>query len=151
MEMQGNTDLMQRHTVGFLAGSKIAALSVLPVLDWATDMAKRGDVAVMSGFHSQLERDVLQFLLRGKCGIIIVMACMLYKSVPAALRPAYDAGRILFISPDGCERIPRPNRQSCALRNNYIAQKADSLVFPLISKSSSVFLLTQTQKPTLIL
>ena len=56
MESIGNNSLFGRRKIGFLAGSKIAPLSVLPTLDWASEIATREDVAVVSGFHSQLER-----------------------------------------------------------------------------------------------
>lgn len=45
-------------------------LSVLPTLDWATEISQREEVAVVSGFHSRMEREVLKILLRGKCGLI---------------------------------------------------------------------------------
>lgn len=67
METLGNTSLLDRKKIGFFASGTIAALSVLPTLDWATEVARREDVAIVSGFHSKMEREVLDFLLRGKC------------------------------------------------------------------------------------
>lgn len=72
--MIGNIELLDRRKIGFLAGSKINPLSVLPTLDWASEVSVRKDVSIVSGFHSQLERQVLDLLLNGKCGIIFVLA-----------------------------------------------------------------------------
>ncbi|MDE7418627.1 MAG: hypothetical protein K2N35_00225, partial [Muribaculaceae bacterium] len=60
---------------------------------------KRDDVAIVSGFHSKMKREVLDFLLRGRCGIICVLARAIYRKVPSRFREAYDADRVLFISP----------------------------------------------------
>lgn len=68
METLGNTSLLDRKKIGYFASRKIASLSVLPTLDWAADVAQRNDVAIVSGFHSKMEREVLDFLLRCKCG-----------------------------------------------------------------------------------
>lgn len=46
------------HKVGFLASRKISTLSVLPTLDWAMQICKQTDIAVVSGFHSRLEKDM---------------------------------------------------------------------------------------------
>ena len=52
----GNIDLLQKRKIGFLASRQIATLSVLPTLDWATEISQREGVAVVSGFHSRMER-----------------------------------------------------------------------------------------------
>ena len=70
----GNKDLLNRRKIGFLASRKISTSAVLPTLDWAVEISKHTDVAVVSGFHSRLEKDVLKFLLQGKCGIIVVLS-----------------------------------------------------------------------------
>ena len=66
----GNIGLLQKRKIGFLASRKIATLSVLPSLDWATEISQREEVAVVSGFHSRMEREVLKILLRGKYSLI---------------------------------------------------------------------------------
>ncbi|MGM9804480.1 MAG: hypothetical protein ACI308_09925, partial [Muribaculaceae bacterium] len=64
----GNIEFLKKGKVGFLASRKIATLSVLPTLDWATEISQREDIAVVSGFHSQMEKEVLKILLRDRCG-----------------------------------------------------------------------------------
>lgn len=60
METLGNTSLLDRRKIGYFASGTIASLSVLPTLDWATEVARRKDVAIVSGFHSKMEREVLE-------------------------------------------------------------------------------------------
>ena len=131
--------------MGFFASSRIASLSVLPTLDWAAEVAARDDIAVVSGFHSKMEREVLDFLLKGKCGIICVLARSIYKRVPGKFREAYNAARILFICP--CETTAvMTSRASCRQSNNYIASIADELVFSSLTPGSSLFPLVNTNK-----
>lgn len=149
METFGNISLLDRHRIGFLAGSKIAALSVLPTLDWASEVAAREDVSVLSGFHSQLERQVLDFLLRGKCGIVCVLARSLYSKIPPIYKQPFSNGRLLFITK---EKQDRPTKESAFRRNQLIVSLADELVAPYISPDSSIStILSVYDKPTMTL
>lgn len=142
----GNQELLNRYKIGFLASRKISTLSVLPTLDWASEIARREDVAVVSGFHSRLERDVLKFLLNGKCGIIVVLARSLYKRIPDKYQTAYKTGRILLVS---CERdtVLRSGVDSAMRRNTVVTDIADSIVFSSVTPESSLYPLTQSSKP----
>lgn len=145
METLGNTSLLDRRKIGYFASGTIAALSVLPTLDWATEVARREDVAIVSGFHSKMEREVLDFLLRGKCGIICVLARSIYKKIPDKYREAYNAGRVLFIAPFKTSAT-RTSRHLCQQRNEYAASISDSLVFTSLTPNSSLCSLTQSEK-----
>ena len=113
-------------------------------------MAHRDDVTIVSGFHSKMEREVLDFLLRGKCGIICVLARSIYKKVPSRFREAYDAGRVLFISP--CKTsATMTSRCLCKERNEYVASICDELVFSSLTQESSLYPLARTEKLVLIL
>lgn len=149
MKKIGNTELMNLHKVGYFASSKIATLSVLPTLDWANEIAKREDVAIISGFHSKLEREVLNYLLKGKCGIICVLARGIYKQVPAKYKEAYDNNRILFISLESNNTLYY-GREQAAKRNEFIASTADELVFSSVTSDSSLYSLTITDKPLIM-
>ncbi|MDE6331788.1 MAG: hypothetical protein K2L80_04225, partial [Muribaculaceae bacterium] len=131
--------------IGVFAGQKVSSLSVLPTLDWAAEIARREDVAVVSGFHSLLERKVLEFLLRGRCGIIYVQARRLYKRPEEPYIEAFNAGRVLFVSNEPDTAI-RASRATCLRRNQYVADIADELVFTSVSHESSIYDLTQSPK-----
>lgn len=150
METLGNTSLLDRKKIGYFASSKIASLSVLPTLDLASEIAKQEDVAVVSGFHSKTEREVLNFLLRGKCGIICVLARSLYKKCPEKYRKAFDAGRVLFISPV-MTTVNRTSRATCQQRNEFVASISDELVFSSLSPDSSLYHISLSHKRIMIL
>lgn len=63
-------------------------------------------VAVISGFHSPVEKEFLRILLRGKRPIIVCFAQAFGKiRIPTDWRPALKSGRLLLLSP--FERSPR--------------------------------------------
>lgn len=138
MDTLGNISLLEYIKIGYFASGTIASLSVLPTLDWATEVAKHDDVSVVSGFHSKMEREVLDFLLRGKCGIICVLARAMYKKIPDKFRAAYDAGRVLFIS-QFKTTATMASRHLCHQRNEYVASISDELVFSSLTPQSSLY------------
>lgn len=150
METLGNTSLLDRKKIGYFASSKIASLSVLPTLDWAAEISKREDVTIVSGFHSKMEREVLDFLLRGKCGIVCVLARSIYKKIPDKFRKAYNSGRILFIAPFKTSAT-RTSRHLCQQRNEYVASISDELVFSSLTPDSSLYALTNCKTQILVL
>lgn len=150
MKTLGNISLLERRKIGYFASGTIASLSILPTLDWATETAKCEDVAIVSGFHSKMEREVLDFLLRGKCGIICVLARSIYKKIPDKYLEAYNAGRVLFIAPFKTSTT-MTSRHLCQQRNEYVASISDELVFSSLSPASSLYPLTICNKLILTL
>lgn len=151
MKTLGNTELMKLHNVGYFASSKIATLSVLPTLDWAAEIAKREDVAIVSGFHSKMEREVLDYLLRGRCGIICVLARSIYQQIPAKYREAYAQNRVLFITEMESPNIIMVSKDRAIKRNILVASLADEIVVSSLTDESSLFSIIQTSsKPTTI-
>ena len=122
----GNKGLLNRRKIGFLASRKIASPAILPTLDWAVEISKRTDVAVMSGFHSRLEKDVLKFLLQGKCGIIVVLARGMYRKLPKIYNTAMNENRLLIISLEK-ETVTRVSEHTAHKRNKYVEKLADEL------------------------
>lgn len=141
----GNQELLKRYKVAFFASRKTRSSSVLPTLDWVAEIAKREDVAVCSGFQSPLEKEILPYLLKGKCGIIIGLNRGIYKKTPQKFLDAYNSGRILFVSLEN-ENIIMPSKSNAEKRNNYLASIADELVFASFNSKSSLRLLQENFK-----
>jgi predicted Rossmann fold nucleotide-binding protein DprA/Smf involved in DNA uptake len=141
----GNQALLATHKVGFLASSKIAYESVLPTLDWATDVARRQDVTVVCGCHSKLERQAVDYLLKGRCGIIIVLHRGMYKQIPDVYQSALQSGRLLLVSLFS-EQETRPSRYNAHRRNKYILQLSDELVISSLASTSSLYPLYEEWK-----
>lgn len=123
MDYCGNKELLTLPKVGFLAASRVPSGEVMRCYDWAVLQAGKQS-CVVSGFSSQLERDVLHFLLKGTCPIIVVLARRMYKELPEEWQPVLDNGRMLIISTNN---TPRQSRQTAQLRNQYVAEISDNL------------------------
>lgn len=118
--------MLKRRKIGFLASRKISSSAILPTLDWAVEISKQSDVAVVSGFHSRLEKDVLKFLLQGKCGIIVVLARGMYRKLPKIFDVAMKENRLLIISLEK-ETVTRVSERTAHKRNKYVEKLADEL------------------------
>ena len=135
IEYLGNIDLLKQPMTAFLAPSKIAPESVLPTLDWATEMAQTGRV-IVSGFSSKLETDVWDVLVRNGSPIVEVKVTNKYKQIPSKYRHLLDNGQLLIIF---LGIAPRLSRQSAPSRNAYVADLANEVVFPSINPGSSLY------------
>ena len=122
----GNKQLLNLHKIGFIASRHASTLDVIPTLDWAVEISKSMDVAVVSGFQSPLEKDVLKFLLRGVCPIIIVLARGMYRKLPDALQTPMDQQRILVISNEP-DTITRVSEITAHNRNEYVKSISDEM------------------------
>lgn len=122
----GNKELLKMRKIGFLASRKISTLSILPTLDWAMEVSKQTDIAVVSGFHSKMERNVLEILLQGKCGIILVLARGMYRKLPKQFEKAMLQERLLVISYEK-ESVTRVSEATAHKRNDYVREIADEM------------------------
>ena len=141
----GNQELLKWHKIAFFASSKTKSSSVFPTFDWAAEIAKRDNVAICSGFQSTLEKEILPYLLKEKCGIIIGLNRGLYKHIPQKFLEAYNSGRILFISLEN-DNIIMPSKANAEKRNAYLASIADELIFSSISSGSTLNTLSKFSK-----
>ena len=121
MEYLGNKELLNLPKTAFLASSTIPPDMVLRCYDWA---AAKHEGCVVSGFSSKLERDVLHFLLRSKCPIILVLARQMYKVIPEELKEALEQDRLLIIS---TTNAIRQSKVTALARNKYICELADNV------------------------
>ena len=122
----GNKELLKKRKVGFLASRKISTLSILPTLDWAMQVCKQKDIAIVSGFHSKMERDVLKILLQGECGIIVVLARGMYHKLPKQYEVAMSQNRLLIISHEK-ESVTRVSEATAHKRNDYVREIVDEM------------------------
>ena len=134
----GSCDLLKKSIIGFFSSRTTAPLSVIPTLDWAHEVARKSDVAVMSGFQSPMEREVLEILLGGKCGIIVALNRSIYRKVPSRYADAFANDRLLFVSLIPGD-VVMPSTAQAAQRNKYIAETATLIVFSSVTESSSLY------------
>ena len=129
----GNKELLKLHKTAFLASSTIPPEMVLKCYDWAT---AKHEGCVVSGFSSKLEQDVLHFLLKAKCPVILVLARCMYKIIPAELKEAKEEGRLLIIS---VSNAVRQSKVTAHARNKYICEIADQVLFGGVGEKSSLY------------
>ena len=73
MNSLGNEKILNMPKTAFLCSRRVPASAVLKCYDWAIDQREAGR-CVISGFHSQMEKDVLYYLLKGTQPIILALA-----------------------------------------------------------------------------
>jgi predicted Rossmann fold nucleotide-binding protein DprA/Smf involved in DNA uptake len=133
----GNQSILELSKVAFLSSRQINPGAVLKCLDWAAEQRDKG-VCVMSGFHSSLEKDVLYFLLKGIQPIVLVLGRSLYKEIPEVLQKPLNEERLLIISPVA-QTFHRHSVQSSLIRNKYIVDTANEIVFGALDKDGSLY------------
>lgn len=129
----GNKELLKLKKTAFLGSSIIPAEMVLRCYDWA---AGKHEGCVVSGFSSKLERDVLHFLIKAKCPVILVLARQMYKVIPDELKESLEQERLLIIS---TSTAVRQSKVTAHARNKYICEIADSILFVGVNEKSSLY------------
>jgi predicted Rossmann fold nucleotide-binding protein DprA/Smf involved in DNA uptake len=122
----GNQNLITLPKTAFLCSRRYPAAVVLKAYDWAGEQKKTGR-CVISGFHSDIEKDVLHFLLKGSQPVIMVLARSMNKTWDDAVSKALSEERLLIISPFD-ENIKRGTEGTAAQRNRLMAQMADEVM-----------------------
>ena len=133
MEYLCNKELLKLPKTAFLASSAIPLDMVLRCYDWAT---AKHEGCVVSGFSSKLERDVLHFLIKAKCPVILVLARRMYSTLPDEMKEPVEQGRMLIISTTDATRQSRATAYS---RDRYICEQADELLLVGVSEESSLY------------
>ncbi len=142
----GNQEIQTDTKIGFLCSRKISATCVLRSYNSALTQAKAGN-CVIGGFHSRIEKDVLNFLIRGHQPLIIVLARCFYKRWQPEIKARLDKGNLLIISPFE-ESVTSVTAQTCLVRNNLIVELADRIVIGYASPDGQISkLLHDLEKP----
>lgn len=121
----GNIELLKLSKTAFLCSRQVPASAVLKCYDWAKAKRNSG-TCVISGFHSQLEKDVLHFLIKGKQPIIMAIARGLKKELEPELIKPIQEGRLLIVSPFD-ETVTRASEKTCQTRNKLMINLADNV------------------------
>jgi predicted Rossmann fold nucleotide-binding protein DprA/Smf involved in DNA uptake len=132
----GNIDLLKLPKTAFLCSRKVPAGAVLKCYDWAISQRESGN-CIISGFHSQLEKDVFHYLLKGKQPIIIALARGLKEKLEQELQKPLDEGRLLIITPFE-KTIKRVSEKTAAIRNKLMMELADRIVLGYASHEGNL-------------
>lgn len=132
LQLAGQRSILSSAKVVIFCSAETPGDTILRSHDAARYLRDSGCV-VISGFHSPIEKECLKILLRGKQPIIICPARAIENmSIPRECRPAFDAGRILFLSTFK-DKPRRATRESAKRRNELVAALADAAFIPHIT------------------
>lgn len=121
----------------FLCSKETPGSTILKALDQAVAWRDSG-CCVISGFHSPLERECLDILLRGRQPIVMVLARSMPKlRLPPPQRHAVEAGRLTVLSPFTAGEA-RATAELARQRNRVVAALADRVVFGIVAPGGSL-------------
>lgn len=147
-QLIGNEELLKLHKTAFLSSRKVPASVVLRCYDWAIEQREAGN-CVISGFHSQIEKDVLHYLLKGKQPIIIALARGLKDKIEPEIQKPFNEGKILFITPFD-KSIKRVTTKTAEIRNKMMIELAHTITIGYASVGGNLEALLKTTKKTII-
>lgn len=136
MEYLGNKDILKLHKTAFLCSQKVPAEIVLKSYDWAKQQREQGN-CIVCGNHSQIEKDVVDILLRGKQPLIIIVARGMKKRWQPEIEKAINENRLLIISPFP-ETVKRVSRQTAEKRNKEILNISNHIMIAFASKNGQL-------------
>ncbi len=128
---------LSAQMTAFLCSKETPGATILKAFDQAATWRDAGR-CVISGFHSPLERQCLDILLRGKQPVVMALARGLGTlRLPAAQRQALDEGRLTVISPFAASE-KRATLDLARQRNRFVAALADEVAFAFVSPGGSL-------------
>ncbi len=147
-QLLGNEKFLELKKTAFLCSRKIPASAVLKCYDWAIAQREAGN-CVISGFHSQIEKDVFHYLLKGNQPIIIALARGLKEKIESEIIKLLKEERILIISPFS-NTVKRVTEQTAEIRNKMMIELADNITVGYASKGGKLETLLNTTEKEII-
>lgn len=132
METLGDPEILKLHKTAFLCSRRYPAEIVPKAYEWAIAQRDAGK-CVISGFHSQIEKDVFHFLLKGTQPIIVALARGLPKRIDGSLIAEVEKGRLLIVSPFD-ESVRRASIDTAFRRNQFMIEVADEVMVAYATK-----------------
>lgn len=140
----GPTSILNRESSAFFCSAQCPGSVILQTFDAITAMRDEGRTLI-GGFHSPMEWECLRILLRGKQPVIWAPArSILGMRLKPELRPAFEAGRLLILSPFEAKH----KRITAALseeRNRFVGALARELFIPHAAPNSQTLALAKEQ------
>lgn len=147
-QLLGNENLLELKKTAFLCSRKIPASAVLKCYDWAIAQ-REAENCIISGFHSQLEKDVFHYLLKGNQPIIIALARGLKENIDPEIIKPLEKGRILIITPFN-KTVKRVTEQTAEIRNKIMIELADNITVGYASEGGKLEKLLKTTEKKVI-
>ena len=136
LEYLGNKKILTHHKTAFLCSRKCPADIVLKSLDWAKGKKDNGE-CVISCFHSRIEKDVFDILLKGTQPLILVLARGMKKRWPKEIKNAVEQERLLIISPFG-NAVKRITQDTAKERNKIMVEITDEIFLAYVHQNGNL-------------
>jgi len=137
LHANGNLSLLDLPATAFLCSTACPGDKILEAYEWARRQCDTGGT-VISGFHSPVEKDVMDILARRGANLIWVPGRDLPMTIDAAFKKPTDEKRLLILSPFPYGKPSRPTKESCSLRNRFVLGRASERFIPHVAKGSSL-------------
>jgi predicted Rossmann fold nucleotide-binding protein DprA/Smf involved in DNA uptake len=128
----GDPAILRHRLLGFICSIQCPGSIVIKTLD-AIRMLRDAGVTVVGGFHSPMEKECLDILLRGNQPVILCAAKGLVGlRIGQTPREAVKDGRLLIVSPFAAN-VRRTTPARAIQRNDLVAALADALLVPYVA------------------
>lgn len=125
----GNLDILDTSLLGVYCSIKCPGNIILNTYDCMRILRDSG-VSVASGFHSPIEKDCLDILLKGTQPIVVCPARSIARMrIPSLWKIPLDEGRLLILSPFD-EKQKRSTVSTAQQRNHLIAMLGSHFLIP---------------------
>lgn len=133
----GSITAFSAPMTALLCSKETPGATILKAFDQAAAWRDAGR-CVISGFHSPLERQCLDILLRGKQPIVLALARGIGTlRLSALLRRALDEGRLTIVS-QFPETMTRVTAAQAHQRNRFVAAMSNEITFAFIAYASTL-------------
>jgi predicted Rossmann fold nucleotide-binding protein DprA/Smf involved in DNA uptake len=138
----GNLDILQNKSLAVFSSAKCPGAIILKTYDLMKEL-READITVISGFHSPMERECLNILLKGNQPVIICPARGIEgMRIRTEYKKPLKEGRLLFVSPFH-EEEKRISSEKALRRNYFVAALATSIFIPYAAPKSSTEMFCQ--------
>lgn len=112
----GDLNNLNQNLLGIMCSQSCPGDLVLKGFDAVKQIRDQG-ITMVSGFHSSMEKDIFEILLRGNQSIIHCLAKAIENyRIPQNLRPRVESGQLTIIAPDfpiAEKRITKNTSEMC--------------------------------------
>lgn len=131
----GNTDLLSHRLLGFLCSRRCPGDLIIRTYDLIRALRDAG-VPVIGGFHSPMEKECLDLLLRGRQPVVVCPARGIDSMrLPSTWTKPLAESRLLILSPFAAQQR-RITAELAGVRNRLIAAIADVVLAPCAAPGS---------------
>lgn len=125
--IMGDATALGLPLLGLFSSVRCPGDAILRAYDFAREL-RDAEVPVVGGFHSPMEKECLDLLLRGRQPVVVCLARSLVgMRVPAVWRPAIAEGRLTVVSGFD-DRHRRVTAELAARRNALVAAMSAALL-----------------------